>query len=370
LDFLRRDLKKKKKKKALRLNTKIPFLQRFRLRILFQNIPNYLTLFIGIQFAAIVVIFGRMFLPLLDDYAKVVENSMISTYQYVLNTPETTSRDGAETYCLTELETMDARYMTDDVSVYGIVEDSAYITKAIPEGKILASHAIMEKFGFQVGDTLTLKAHYDDLTYDFVIGDVYDYDAGLAIFMAREDYLELFDKAEDYFTGYFTNEKLTDIDEKLIATIVTKDDMTKVSRQLKVSMGSFMKVFSIFGVIMFVLLMYLLSKQVIEKNAQSISMVKILGFRDGEIGRLYIVATSMVVVVSLLVAVPLADGILRWAFHSYLYTEITGYIPYIISKNCFVFMIAAGLVCYGAASLMQLWKIKRIPKSDALKNVE
>jgi putative ABC transport system permease protein len=41
LDFLRRDLKKKKKKKAFRLNTKIPFLHRFRLRILFQNIELY-----------------------------------------------------------------------------------------------------------------------------------------------------------------------------------------------------------------------------------------------------------------------------------------------------------------------------------------
>jgi putative ABC transport system permease protein len=41
--------------------------------------------------------------------------------------------------------------------------------------------------------------------------------------------------------------------------------MTKVSRQLKVSMGSMMKLFDVFGVIMFMLLMYLLSKQIIEK---------------------------------------------------------------------------------------------------------
>jgi putative ABC transport system permease protein len=118
------------------------------------------------------------------------------------------------------------------------------------------------------------------------------------------------------------------------------------------------------------LLMYLLSKQIIEKNAQSISMVKILGFTNGEIGRLYIVATSVVVIFSLLVAVPLTDSILRFLFHSYLYTEMTGYIPYIISPNCFVFMIVLGLICYGAVSVLQLVKIQRILKSDALKNVE
>jgi putative ABC transport system permease protein len=287
-----------------------------------------------------------------------------------LKTPAETEIDGAERYCLTELETVDGRFMTDEVSVYGITEDSAYIGADIPEGKILASTAVMDKFDLEPGDTLTLKARYDDETYDFIIGDAYDYDAGLAVFLTRADYLELFDKDEDYFTGYFTDERLSDIDEELVNVVITKDDMTKVSRQLKVSMGDFMGLFDVFGVIMFVLLMYLLSKQIIEKNAQSISMVKILGFSDSEIGRLYIVATSFVVIVSLLVAVPLTDGILRWAFHSYLYTEVTGYIPYIISKNCFVFMILMGLACYALVSLLQLAKIRRIPKSDALKNVE
>jgi putative ABC transport system permease protein len=202
------------------------------------------------------------------------------------------------------------------------------------------------------------------------VAGTYDYDAGLAIFMTRDDYLEMFDKADDYFTGYFSDELLSDIDEDQVATIITKEDMTKVSRQLKVSMGSFMKLYDIFGAVMFMLLMYLLSKQIIEKNAQSISMAKILGFTNGEIGGLYIAATSVVVVLSLLVAVPLTDSILRWLFHSYLYTEMTGYIPYIISPNCFVFMIVLGLICYGAVSVLQLVKIQRIPKSDALKNVE
>ncbi len=370
LDFIRRDLKRNKKKKAFRLNTKIPFIHRFRIRILLQNIPNYLTLFLGIQFAAIIVIFGRMFIPLLDDYAKIVENSMLAQYQYVLKTPVETENNQAEKYCVYELETMDERYMTDEIAVYGIVDNSQYITSDIPDGKILASNGIMEKFGLSVGDTLSLKSHFDSKTYDFEIAKTYNYDASLAIFMTRDDYLEMFDKAEDYFSGYFSDELLDDIDDDFISTIITKDDMTKISRQLKVSMGSMMGIFSVFGVIMFILLMYLLSKQVIEKNAQSISMTKILGFTDGEIGGLYIVATSVVVVISLLVAIPITDAILRWMFHSYLYTEMTGYIPYVISNSCFITMLVLGLISYCIVAIMQLIKIRKIPKSDALKNVE
>lgn len=97
--------------------------------------------------------------------------------------------------------------------------------------------------------------------------------------MTRKNFIDTFDKADDYFTGYFTDKKLTDIDDKYVASIVTYEDLIKVSNQMKVSMGEMMYILKYFGIIMFVLLMYLLSKQIIEKNAQSISMTKILGFK-------------------------------------------------------------------------------------------
>ena len=43
--------------------------------------------------------------------------------------------------------------------------------------------------------------------------------------------------------------------------------MTKTSRQLKVFMGNMMAIFYVFGIIMFMLIVYLLSKIIIEKNA-------------------------------------------------------------------------------------------------------
>ena len=50
-----------------------------------------------------------------------------------------------------------------------------------------------------------------------------------------------------------------------------------------------------FSVIIFLVVIYLLSKVIIEKNAQSISMTKILGYTNGEISRLYILSTSLVI---------------------------------------------------------------------------
>ncbi len=370
LDFLRRDLSKKKRKKALWLNTKIPFFQRFRLRILLQNIPNYLTLFVGIVFAAFILVFGLMMKPLMKDYADRVSESMISTYQYVLAQPQETENEQAEKYCMTSLDTTDDRYMIDAITIYGVDGESRYISKSIPEGKVLVSDSILKKFGLAIGDTLTLKDKYSKETYSFVIAGGYSYDAALSVFMPREDYLKTFDKEDDYYTGYFSNEKLSDISEDAVAAIITKDDLTKLARQMLVSMGDNMMIFNVFGIIMFLLLMYLLSKQIIEKNTQSISMTKILGFTDGEIGRLYIVTTSVVTTISLLLAIPIISYLMYLAFTSYLYTQMTGYIPCNISKNCYLSMFLMGLASYALVALLQIVKIKKISKSESLKNVE
>ena len=57
----------------------------------------------------------------------------------------------------------------------------------------------------------------------------------------------------------------------------------------------------LFAVLIFAVLVYLLSKIIIEKNAQSISMAKILGYSKGEIARLYVMPTSIVVVLCVLI---------------------------------------------------------------------
>ena len=87
--------------------------------------------------------------------------------------------------------------------------------------------------------------------------------------------------------------EITDIDSSYIGSVIDLDALTKISRQLNVSMGSMMGLVNGFAIAIYMILIYLLSKIIIEKNAQSISMTKILGYTNGEISRLYILSTSL-----------------------------------------------------------------------------
>jgi len=368
LAFLRGELSRSKKKQAVSLSEKLPFISRFRLRILFQNIPSYLTMFIGIFLGGALAVFGLMFGPLLSDYGDLVRETQIAQYQYVLVDTAETQNEQAEKYCVTSLDTVSEKYMTDEVMIYGIEDGSKYITSEIPSGQVLISNGYAAKFKISVGDEITLKDKYSSKTYTFTVGGIYTYDAAISVFMPRTDYLDMFDEDDDYFTGYFSNEELTDIDSDDIATVITQKDLTKVVTQMQVSMGEFMNVFKGLGVVIFMLVIYILTKQIIERNTKSISMTKVLGFTNGEIAKLYIVITSLVVIGSLLISIPLIHIALKLIFQEYLYTQMTGYIPYIISNTCYIKMFIMGIVSYAVVSIGMFIKIKKLPKGEALKN--
>ncbi len=368
LRFIRRDLSKKRKKKAIRLNSNITFMNRFRLRILLQNLPNYITIVVGVFFANVLLLFGFVLPPLVDNYEKDITSNLICDYQYVLKMPAETKEQGAERYSVTALQTGKGNLKSEEVMVYGVARDSVYVSGVRRDG-VLISTAYAGKHGLEAGDKITLEDSFGDATYEFNVQGIYEYPAALAIFMEQEAFNELFERGEGYFNGYFSNTELTDLDERLLATKITADDLTKTSRQLKVSMGEMMSLFYVFGIAVFMLVIYLLSKLIIEKNAQSVSMTKILGYSDGEINRLYVWMTSVVVVMSLIGTIPLVNYIMKYLFAAVL-ADYPGWLPYHVPFNAFVRMGALGIASYVVVVFIQMRKIKSIPQSDALKMVE
>lgn len=370
LKFLRKDLAVRKKKKALRLPG-FKFFNRFRLRIIIQNMPNYITLFIGILFANILLIFGLMMSPLLAHYQNEIQDKLIAQHQYVLKVPVEVDNDEAEKYCAKTLSTIDGRLKSEDVLIYGAANNSRYIdinSNELKPGEVYVSNGYAEKFRINKGDKITLKEKYEDKEYTFTVKGMYDYPSSFAIFMSDDYFKDIFDKAEDYYSGYLSSEKL-DIDEKYVATEITLDDMTKVSRQLDRSMGTSFELVKIFAVVLFAVLMFFLTKLIVEKNSTSISMVKILGYSNREISRLYVTSTTIVVVISVIINIMLSVVIMNWLFRVFM-EQMSGWISCYYAPYVFVLMFVLNVGVYALISVFMMYKIKKIPMDEALKNVE
>lgn len=370
LKFLRRDLSGKQKKKAMRLPA-FGFFNRFRLRIIIQNMPNYITLFIGILFANVLLLFGIMLGPMLTHYQNEITDKLIAKHQYVLKALVDVDDNAAEKYCVKTLATIEGRLKSEDVLVYGVKDNSIYAdinTASLKDNEVYITNGYADKFRIKKGDKITLKEKYDDNEYEFTVKDMYDYPSSFAIFMSDAAFKNVFDKSEDYYSGYFSD-NILDINEKYVATQITLDDLTKVSRQLDRSMGETFNLVKIFAVVLFAVLMFLLTKLIVEKNTTSISMVKILGYSNREISRLYVTSTTIVVVLSVALSIGLSVIIMNYLFRVFM-EEMSGWISCYYAPHIFPVMFILNITVYAVISFFMMAKIKKIPMDEALKTVE
>ena len=391
LKFLRRDLSSRKQRYAVYLSPRMKIFSRFRLRVIFQNISNYLVLFVGIIFANLLLMFGLLLPSALDHYQLEIQNNMLAKYQYMLSVPVSvmggsnklegmldmllfahdteTDNEDAEEFSAYSLNTLPGKYKSEEVVLYGIKDNSKYIDADFSDG-IYISQAYADKFLLGPGDTITLKEKYEDDEYSFKIGGIYDYTGSICVFMPQKELNQTFDLGDDYFSGYFSNTEITDIDSTYIGSVIDLDALTKISRQLNVSMGSMMGMVNVFAIAIYMILIYLLSKIIIEKNAQSISMTKILGYTNGEISRLYILSTSLVVILCLLISLPIETTVMEVLFREMMLSSISGWITLWIDPMIYVKMFVAGFITYSVIAMLEYRRIRRVPMSEALKNAE
>ena len=105
------------------------------------------------------------------------------------------------------------------------------------------------------------------------------------------------------------------------------------------------------------------------QNRKNISMVKILGFRNGEIASLYILPTALVVTVFALVSFVVGYFLMIWIFRIFM-LQMDGYFAFYMAPLSMVLSVVYLLIGYGFVSVIDYLRIRRIPTDTALKNMD
>ena len=378
LQFLRCDLKKSKRKKTVRL-PKWKFFSRFRLRIIFQNMPDYAVLFAGIFFIMVMLAMAVGMPSTLNYYQDNAEDMMFAKYQYVLKSCEDeegkmihTDNQDVEEFCMKALKKTGDE-LDEEVSIYGIRDNSRYIQienlSELEENEVYLSRPFSEKYNLKVGDIIKLDEKYEHKQYQFKVSGIYEKCQSIAVFLPIEKYRSLFELGKEEFTGYISDTEITDIEEDKIATVITKEDITKMCDQLDHSMGAYMQYFQILCILLSAVLIYLLTKLIIEKNETAISMAKILGYENREIASLYLLSTTMVVVVAYTISVILGSTVMKQAWKIIMF-KYNGWFAFTIEPMGYVKMFSFVLLGYLIVIILDFRRIRKIPMEEALKNVE
>ena len=253
----------------------------------------------------------------------------------------------------------------ETASVYGIPEDSRYWDMDVSDGKIVIGAGLIEKCNLALNEEATFSSSYTGKTYTLVPSASYGKATNTNVYMSIETFNKLFEEEADHFNAYASDLELA-IDEHYLVNDLTPAEMSKIGEQMQDSMGDIMNMITAVAVIIFVILMYLLTKTIIDRSARAISYMKVFGYRSGEINQLYLRAISTTVIISLIVCLPIIVWLIillvKIAFMAYPGNFVVTIDPITFGQD-----IVLGLVCYTVVAILHVRRIKNVPLEVALK---
>ncbi len=490
LEFLRHETSKGGVKRGFALPERLGFTARFRLRVFLRNLGNFATLFIGIGFASMLLLFSLAILPTMTHYAENLRSNVVAEHEYTLKAPlelegtdderaawsavdelanveggklsaaadaaDELSRAGdalqaaadalaatptaeglaaaqqaqdaaaaaqdrlyervddiaddlgksrddvvellqdaadvdadgdnvhpvntrdngaakieqAEKYAVYTLEyDRGSGNGTESITVYGVAPDSRYWDGiGVGGGRAVFGRGLVDKFGFAEGQTVSLYDKYADEAHDVVFegdGLTWGSKSDMAVYMSLDDFNRLFGNDAGYFNAYASDQPL-DLDARYLASDLTPADMDAIGEQFVGMMDDMIGMLVGLSVFIFLVFMYLLTKSVIDRSARAISYMKVFGYRDREISRLYVRSITLTVVVSLVACQPLIIGGLTAIFRAML-LAYSGNIEIFVPLSAIAEVIAIEFATYLMVALLHVRRIKRVPLALALK---
>ena len=145
LQFLRHEASGKSgTKRGLRLPERMGFVGRFRLRVFLRNLGNFATLFVGIAFASLLLLFGLAILPTMTHYADNLETSLVAEHQYTLKAPlelEGTAKERGQWAALERLQSVLGALLSATEDAEDELDDAADAAQAAADALATSPNA-------------------------------------------------------------------------------------------------------------------------------------------------------------------------------------------------------------------------------------
>ena len=192
LQFLRHEASGKSgTKRGLRLPERMGFVTRFRLRVFLRNLGNFATLFVGIAFASLLLLFGLAILPTMTHYADNLETSLVAEHQYTLKAPlelEGSDQEREQWTALERLQSVDGALLSAAQESQDELDDAA---DAAQEAAAAATASPSAANLTAAQDALAKVQNKKDALYAS-LDDLAD-----ALGCSRDEAIDLIDKASE-----------------------------------------------------------------------------------------------------------------------------------------------------------------------------
>ena len=222
--------------------------------------------------------------------------------------------------------------------------------------------------GLRIGDVLTLYHEEDDRYYAFFIEGIVEYSAGFFAFMDIDSMREMLGQDETYYNVVFAERELA-VDSGRLYSVLSEDEVEKSASVFAAQMKNMVIMLLAVSVLMFVVVMYLMMKVMIDRSAMPISLFRVFGYKQKEIRKLYLDGNFFVVAASALVGIPLSKAVMD-RMYPYLVSNIACGINLTFPWEMYVGIFVSVLLLYFLVNRILMLRVSRILPSEVLKNRE
>ena len=300
------------------------------------------------------------------DYVNDTKYEYMYTYKYPT---EEVPEGGYEAYAKTLKKKIYGYNF--DITVMGLTENNPFFDVDLSDSssKVAISSSIAYKYGLDVGDTLTLKDDEADKIYAFEIASVAQYAPSFMVFMPYDKALELFDEPEDYFNVVFSDHALDVENGRLYAT-TTKTDVKKAAGIFSDIMQGMILTIGGVSVLIFIVVMYLMMKVMIDRSSFNIALIKIFGYRNKEVKKMYLDGNFYIITIGALISIPLTKWIMDVAYEPAFVPNIACGIDKSFPFWMYLAIFAGILILYFIINHLLIRRIRKMVPAEVLKNRE
>lgn len=300
------------------------------------------------------------------DYVNDTKYEYMYTYKYPT---EEVPEGGYEAYAKTLKKKIYGYNF--DITVMGLTENNSFFDVDLSDSssKVAISSSIAYKYGLDVGDTLTLKDDEADKIYAFEIASVAQYAPSFMVFMPYDKALELFDEPEDYFNVVFSDHAL-DVETGRLYATTTKTDVKKAAGIFSDIMQGMILTIGGVSVLIFIVVMYLMMKVMIARSSFNIALIKIFGYRNKEVKKMYLDGNFYIITIGALISIPLTKWIMDVAYEPAFVPNIACGIDKSFPFWMYLAIFAGILILYFIINHLLIRRIRKMVPAEVLKNRE
>jgi len=364
--------KEKKHHKIANLDLKnMGFVNRYRIRQLIREIRGNVTLFFGLFIAILLMMLGFCIYGSIDNYVNGITKDVKYQYQYILSYPMKENPSNSEIAYTKGLNTKFNLTGGDmGVTLQGFENDNRYFNFDVTSEKneVFISNSAAWKFNWKTGDMITLQDTTTSRSYTFKVKGVVDFANGLYVFMNINNMRDVFGQKDGYFNTLLSDETL-DVESGRIASVITRDEMKTAANQMFTQMSDMIVTIISASVILFVIIMYLLLKMMIDKATFSISLIKVFGYSQKEVKKLYLGSNFYTVLITMIISLPVTKIIISMIYPSFISNVSVG-MPTVMPIYLYLIMIGIIMGSYLLVNALLSRHLENVSLVEILKERE